>query len=189
MNGAELREWVLPLADSLAWPLLVLALALILRPHIGRLVGLIRTIRYKDLELSLSETMEEAASRAEALEFTEDSALDIQTPTSTGTDPRIAILNSWASIEGIVRTLVEANQDAMGRGTSRMSTRRRIRLLNQAGVIDDPLVGALEDLRVVRNLVAHGEDIHMENDALLNFSRVAVRLESLVEQLLDGPAR
>ena len=185
MNGAELREWVLPLADSLAWPLLVLVLALILRPHIGRLIGLIRTIRYKDLELSLSETVEEATSRAQALESADDPTLEILPPATSALDPRITILNSWASVEATIRNLAEANQDAIGRVTDRMSTRRRIGLLNQIGVIDSPVAAALEDLRVVRNLVAHGEDIRMDKDALLNFSRATVRLESIVEQRLD----
>ena len=182
MNSAELREWVLPLVHSLAWPLLILVLALILRPHIGRLIGLIRTIRYKDLELSLSETVEEATSRAQALESADDPALDIPSPTPSDVDPRITILNSWASVEATVRNLAEANQEAIGRATERMSTRRRIQLLTQIGIVDSPLAAALEDLRVVRNLVAHGEDIRMDNDALVGFSRAAIRLESIMEQ-------
>ena len=186
MNSAEIREWVVPLADSLAWPLLVLVVVWILRPYLEKLIGLVRTIRYKDLELSLNQTMEKATSRAEALEPTSDSVLDVVEPKPADSDPRITILNSWASIEAAIRNLAAAYQEAIG-PTERMSTRRRIWVLSQANLIDDSLVASLDDLRAIRNLIAHGEDLRFDADALRDFSIAAVRVESIIERQLGSP--
>ena len=187
MSGADIREWVVPLAGSLAWPLLVLVVICVLRPHLATIIGAVRTIRFKGLEVILNQTIEEATSKAEALKLTDDSELDVLTPKPLDLDPRIAILKSWASIEAAIKHLATINQETIG-PTDRMSTPGRIRALRRADLIDidDSLVASLNDLRYIRNLIAHGEDLHFDEDALRDFSRAAMRVESIIERQLGS---
>ena len=185
MNCGEIREWVLPLADTLAWPLVVLVLVWVFRPYIGKIIGRIHTIQYKDLQLRLSQNLEEAVSRAEALEPTGVSTTDVVVPTPSDADPRIIILNSWAAVEAAILRLATENQGTIGR-TDRMSTWRRIQALSQAELLDRPLVASLDDLRTIRNLIAHGGDLPFDQDALQDFTRAAVRVESMIERLIGS---
>ncbi len=183
---------IVSLVDSLAWPLFALVMVWILRPNFEKLVSLIRTIRYKGLEVDLNQSLQEAASgAAEILPEVENAALAASLRETSDTDPRIAILKSWASVEAAIEGFVTANRDSLhltGR-VDRMSTRRRVQALSQAGLIDDSLASVLYDLGGVRNLIAHGQDIPLDAlnpDTVRNFARAAAQVVSIVEQQGDS---
>jgi hypothetical protein len=114
MSGAEVRDLIASLVDSLAWPLFALVIVWILRPNLEKLVSLIRTIRYKGLELDLNESLQEAASgAAEALPDVDNSTLDASLRESADADPRITVLKSWASVEEAIQGLAMANRDSL----------------------------------------------------------------------------
>ena len=192
MDGAEVRELIASLVDSLAWPLFALVIVWILRPNLEKLVGLIRTIRYKGLEVDLNQSLQEAASgAAEVLPEVDNSTLAASLRETADTDPRITILKSWASVEASIEGLVMANRDSLpviGR-VDRMSTRRRVQVLSQANLIDDSLASVLYDLGGVRNLIAHGQDISLDAlhpDTIQIFSKAAAQVVSILEQQRDS---
>lgn len=88
---------------------------------------------------------------------------------------------SWASVERAIAELAEARD--IGR---RMSMRKQVELLHRGGVIDDQLAAVLQDMRVVRNLIAHGGDVHtqkLDRGTVQVYIEAAARLELIVERL------
>ena len=98
MTGAEVRDLIVSLTDSLAWPASAVIALWILRPFLWKLGTLIETIRYKDLELSFRRTVLGAAERAESLVAVEDPIVEDSLPETLDTDPRITLIKSWASV-------------------------------------------------------------------------------------------
>ena len=185
MTCAEIRDLIVSLTDSLAWPAFAVFALLILRPLLWRLSSLIETIRYKDLELNFGQTVQDVAERAESLPGVEEPVVDDALSGILDPDPRITILKSWASVETAIENLARAHRQELGR-VNRMSTRRRIDMLRSANLIDPDLTGVLHEMGSVRNLIAHGRDIPLAEDAVHNFARSAARVASIVEQQLGA---
>ena len=183
MTGAEIRDLIVSLADSLAWPVFVLIAVLVLKPVLWKLSSLLETVRYKGLELSFRRTVQDAAERVESLVVDDETVVQDSLPGTFDPDPRISILKSWASVETAIEDLARAHRQELGKA-NRMSTRRRVEMLSQSRVIDHALAAVLHDMGSVRNLIAHGRDIPLDDYTVREFSRAAARVASLVERQL-----
>ena len=67
-----------------------------------------------------------------------------------------------------------------------MSTRKQVEVLRKGGVIDESLAAVLQDMGAVRNLIAHGGDVHtqdIDKRTVQIYVEAAARLELSVEQL------
>ena len=183
MTGEEIRDLIVSLTDSLAWPAFALVALLILKPFLWKLGSLLETIRYKGLELNFRRTVQDAAERAESLVADDEAVVEDSLPGTRDPDPRITILKSWAAVETAIEDLARAHRQELGQ-IDRMPTRRRVEMLRQASVIDHELAAVLNDMGSVRNLIAHGEDIPLHDDSVREFSRAAARVASVVEHQL-----
>ena len=185
MTGVEIRDLIASLIDSLAWPVVVLITLSVLCPHLGTLVSLLSSIRYKDLELvfrrAVQDTTEKAASfgavDADELAYRES------LPEVLDRDPRIAVLKSWALVETAIEDLARAHQDDLGL-RRRVPTYKRVDALRSASLIDPSLAGLLHDMRATRNLIAHGRDIHIDDDTVRAFARAVAHVATVVQQQL-----
>ena len=99
MTGEEIRDLIVSLTDSLAWPTFALVALLILKPLLWKLGSLLETIRYKGLELNFRRTVQDAAERAESLVADDEAVVEDSLPGTRDPDPRITILKSWAAVE------------------------------------------------------------------------------------------
>ena len=183
MTGAEVRDLIGSLTDSLAWPAFALIALLILKPFLWKLGSLLETIRYKGLELNFRRTVQEAAEIAESLVTDDGATAEDPLPGTLDSDPRITILKSWAAVETAIEDFARAHRQQLGQ-VDRVSTRRRVEMLRLSQVIDHELAAVLPDIGPVRNLIAHGEDIPLDHDSVREFSRAAARVASVVEQQL-----
>lgn len=50
--ASKVMDVIVNLVDALAWPVLVLVLAILLRPQLGNLIGLIKTVKFKGVEVA-----------------------------------------------------------------------------------------------------------------------------------------
>ena len=129
--------------------------------------------------MSFRQVFQEVTAKARSLESVDEDS----TPRifDIDADPRVTILMSWASVERAIAELAEARD--IGR---RMSMRKQVELLHRGGVIDDQLAAVLQDMRVVRNLIAHGGDVHtqeLDRGTVQVYIEAAARLELIVERL------
>ena len=184
MTCTEFGDFIVSLADVLAWPLFATTAFFLLRPQLVKLFSLVETIKYKDLELSFRRTLQDAAERVESLERVNDSTVQEFLPGTLDPDPRIAILKSWAAVETAIENLARTYQHKLGK-VERVSTYRRVEMLRKADLIDSSLAGVLHDMRAARNLIAHGGDIPLNTDTVQIFLRAAAHLATVVEQQFE----
>ena len=183
MTGSEVRDLIVSLTDSLAWPTFAVIALLILRPLLWKLGSLIETIRYKGLELNFRQAVQGAAERADSLVAVDEATVEHSLPETLDPDPRITILKSWAWVETAIEDLAKKHRGDLGQ-VDHVSTRRRVEMLRKANKIDDALATVLHDMGGVRNIIAHGRDIPLNDDTVREFSRAAARVASIVEQQL-----
>ena len=183
LSGAETRDLIVHLADSLAWPLFAFVALWMLRSPLKDLSRLVEKIKYKDLELNFGRTLEETAGRADSIQPIDgkDSEVNKILEGALDPDPRIAVLKSWASVETAVEKLAHSHLNDHGH-SRRIPTFRLIEVLFQAGVIDHSLASVLREMRPLRNLIAHGEDITVDDHTVRAFARAAARLALIIEE-------
>ena len=182
MAGEDLRDFIAYLADALAWPVVVLVVVLILRPYLGTLTSLIATIKYRGVEVNFDRAIQDVAERAESIQSTDDEEPAVKAPPEAvrDPDPRIAVLKSWAWVEGAIEELLDVHLPGVNR--RRLPAHKRVEMLQEAGVINFSLAGALREMRVARNFIAHGEDIPMDDRTLQLFTKAAAHLHWLLNK-------
>ncbi len=182
MTAAKWVELIFFLVDSMVWPMVTLVIFLKIQPNLKELVPLIKTIKFRGFELILADRVRDTVENVEQLDsdgvhFVEEPSVEVIDP-----DPRFAIIKSWALVEAAVESLAEVHLHGLARAR-RIPTNQRIDMLREANIIDGALAGILHDMRAIRNLVAHGEDIQIHHSTVLEFLKAATRIASIVEQL------
>ena len=180
-----LTDFIADLVDSVAWPVCVGILAFIFRPQLRDLIGLIETVRFGGAELKLKDNVKGVAKKAELVGASWDAMTLKPPPTTIELDPGIAVIKAWASVETAIGHLVEENRDKLG-PTPPRSTRRRIDMLLQANIIEDPLGGILRDMNATRDMIAHGQDLILHYETVKLYEETAAYVESIVEQLEES---
>ena len=177
-----LSELTLAFIDTLAWPIVAICALFVLRAPLSELILRIERVSYSGLQVDFRSFIQELTEKTKSLDTVDmDSiprALDV------GSDPRITILASWASVERAIAELAEIRHVSR-----RASTRRQVELLRRAGVINDRLASVLQDMGAVRNLVAHGQDVRAEDldeTTVQFYIEAASFLEATVGQLQQG---
>ena len=148
---------------STAWPLAVVALAFLLRAPLGKLVPLIRTVRYKDLQIDVGHELEAAREKVEesgtpSIVPEEPTRLILQ---MAELDPRAAVISAWAPVELGLKDLGMRT----GAYTDRSQLYILIRRLRDQGAIDQMTFDVLQRLIKIRNQAVHVGDISF-NDAI-----------------------
>ena len=149
------------IVGSVAWPAAVVALVFLLREPLGKVVPLIRTLKYKDWQIDVGQELEAAR---EKVEGNGDQAIAVpEEPTPAirqlaQIDPRAAALSAWAPVELALKDL--------GRETGAFQTdvpmSVLIRRLHSQGVVDDSAYQVLERLRRIRNEAVHLSEISFD---------------------------
>ena len=109
-------EFIVALIDSLAWPLAVVVLFVLFRGQIVALLSLLRRIKYGDLDVYFSEQLEEVESQVQSIPTGNHvPAVDDRIREIASISPRVAIIESWLTVEAAVKALSDV-------GSSKPST-------------------------------------------------------------------
>ncbi|MGR0138941.1 MULTISPECIES: DUF4145 domain-containing protein [Pseudomonas] len=156
LKGAQTMDWLQffsSVISSLAWPTAVITLAWLMRNPLSKLVPLIRTLKYKDLQIDIGEQLE--AVRDQVGQKGEELNLPIEAPplsykSLAQADPRAAVLSAWLPVE------TELYEIAAKLGISgKPSPLLLIQELERAGVLDQVTFDTLDKLRRIRNSAIH----------------------------------
>jgi hypothetical protein len=156
---------------SLAWPIAVAFLVLMLRKPIAHLIPLLRKLKYKELEMEFSEEIAELKAEA-TVPITSTGQ-----PTITQTAPpsrllqlvnfstRAAIMEAWLEVEVAATEVASSFWNQPSNDTFRNYPNLGEYLL-QCNVIDAKQLETFNKLKQLRNKAAHAEALNLsENDA------------------------
>ncbi len=95
----DVFTFIAKLADALAWPLVFLVLLIFLRPHFDRIIGLIKTVKYKGFEMTFGEATPAATERLEKFWMPDGQHPNLE---------NAAALKAWMRINGLTGVSITA---------------------------------------------------------------------------------
>jgi hypothetical protein len=173
---------------SLAWPLTVLAVVLLLRAQIVALFPALKRLKAGPVEAEFERAVEQikkeappeleaprqlpASVDARRREFLQLAAIN----------PRAAIVEAWRGVESAAQRA--GIQRIIGSPMPDLSTPlKTIRALAREGVAGPEEVALFHDLRGLRNQATHAADFSPTYEAAVDYIDLALRLEAKFESL------
>lgn len=166
---------------SVAWPITVIAIVLVLRQPLLNLFPLLQRLRFQGLELDFSQRVQALAIEArgqlpplrgvlDGEEYLRGHWIEL-----AHLSPRAVVLESWLQLEKVA---VDASRR---HGLSLKSVEVRSPLilgqaLEEAGILDANTVGIYHQLRNLRNAAAHASEFAFTPDSALEYADLATRL-------------
>ncbi|MCF5024701.1 hypothetical protein [Pseudomonas lurida] len=146
-------QFVSSVIGSVAWPTAVITIIALLREPVGKLLPLIRTLKYKDLQIDVGQELEAVKESVEAIT---DQPERKEKPTPAfrqlaKIDPRAAVLSAWVPIELALRDL-GTRHDVYKLG---MPIYLLAEELSKAGILNGATFQALRGLMRIRNEAMH----------------------------------
>lgn len=147
-------QFVSSVVGSLAWPAAVIAVIVLLREPLGKLLPLIRTLKYKEWQIDVGQELDAVKESVEAT--TDQPGIPAEEPTPVflqlaQIDPRAAVLSAWAPVELALKDL--GMKHAIYKVG--MPTYLLAESLLKAEVIDYMTYNVLSRLKRIRNEAVH----------------------------------
>lgn len=171
-------EFISSLVTALAWPVAVLALALVLREPLKGLIPLLQRMKYKDFEMEfgrkLAEAREEAGVENEASTEAEPTPEEVRIIELAKVSPRAAVTEAWRWVE---LASLDAARSLLGeKFQNKTFTFQAIRKLEHDERIDRGAVLLMRDLRGLRNAAVHSPEFAISSEAALEYAQMARQL-------------
>lgn len=182
-------EFTAALVSSLAWPTVVLVVAVLFRRQLAALLARpFRSLKAGPLELVWDREIAEA--EAELGELAPAPPGDVAG--SSASDhlaevariaPAAAVVQAFARVEGQLRQLLQAADQDPGRGSALQLARRAL----EAGLVTPETVRAIEGIAVLRNLAAHGHETDLDESRALDYLALTDSISYVLTQPSRGP--
>lgn len=146
---------------AVAWPVTVLAIALIFRrPITNMLAGQIGRMKAGPFEVEWQRTLSEVETEldqepiAQAAPARPDGGLSAELDPVARRAPTAAVLEAHARVEAVLRAVLQSR--GVTESSDQLGAVGLARLARSHGVVTDETAQAIEGLSVLRNLAAHG---------------------------------
>lgn len=182
------KQFIASVIASLAWPAVVLVLALTLRTSLVDLIVRLRKFKHKDTEIEFEERVKEIEAQVAPVKKSPS------TPTQTGRleqidrlydmvtiSPRAAIVEAWIFVESALSRIASQIEGFEKNWRSIPST-ALLGILRDRGVIEDRIYKALQEMRMLRNRAAHTEEIALTADGASRYLDLAKEVISTLEE-------
>lgn len=174
-------QFLASLADSLAWPVVVLVLAWKFHVPLVALLKALRLGKVGNTEFEFEQGVKEAEVAAADLLPAPTEASERGSVREAIVHPRAAVLEAWMELEE------KAIGAAFSRGVLKPTARRwpegDIRGLQKAKLLKDQHQIALDQLRELRNQAAHHPDFRPKPDAVLSYVTLAQELGAELDRI------
>jgi len=187
-----LFEFISSIISSLAWPAIVLIIVFILKNPLSKILISLTKFRYKDLEMEFERLKSSAKSLPETIEsktIPESeriiySSLEEQIADIAPRSPEGAILIAWSTIEAAVSSAV-MRLAISPEPPSYRSVIHNIECLKKYTDIDKTVFAILNDLRTVRNQVAHVRErrYKISVEQALSYGKTAEKIIKILQNL------
>lgn len=197
-----LNPWLDFLASaigSIAWPALVIGIALLFRKPIIKLIGRMKSVEAGGAKAEFSEEVQDLATNAKKIEPANPEVAKANDPrlqsllAQAATSPTGAIVEAWKDVETAASMLVNRAMMTMPRQVvatwqeqhRKTTTLNTHRLLRQYDLLPKAEMSTYEELRVLRNKVAHETDLDVTPLTAAQYVRVADQLVDVITQFAD----
>jgi hypothetical protein len=185
------KQFIANIVSSIAWPALIIVIFFIFKKEVAKIIQRLAHLKYKDLELEFAKVKQQAEElhkespeelpTQKSLIFTslEDQVLD-----AVEHAPSAAILLAWSGLETAMASAV-ARLAISPEPPSYRSPMHNIEILTKFGGLSKPHANLLQEMRMLRNKVAHEKNAmqSITQDQALNYANVAIDMIQHLERL------
>jgi hypothetical protein len=148
------KQFCASIVGSIAWPTAVVIVVVLLKSPLAKLIPMVRSLKYKDLHIDLSEKLEEVKDGLEAESQNSNHPIQLSAEERllelARLDPRAAVLSAWIDVEhaliDLAKTVgVSSNQTIVTVANE----------LHALDVLTELEMKTFRDLRRIRNEAAH----------------------------------
>lgn len=186
----DVLSFISGMIESLAWPVSIIIIIMILKKPIDQLMLGIHRLKYQDLEIDFNKRLDEIDSKIETennkepkKELKQNNNELEQIETIAEISPNSAILLAWSIVEKELQSIVmrlEISSDY-----PRNSPMKNINTLREMKLIDNQTVDGLNELRRIRNNAAHAQ-LNMRtisSDEALRYYEIVLKITSILKGL------
>ncbi|MBU2694044.1 hypothetical protein [Pimelobacter sp. 30-1] len=173
MNALEFTAAAI---DSLAWPLAVVLLVLVLRKHAPEFLASIRKVKVPGIEVELEKAKSEVAELVVSVGPGTADASDVLV--SGSLHPRAVIDSYYEKLEQALRSLLRDPRDAEGRTFVEV-----LRKAQDGGVLTAEGAGAAHALRLMRNAAMQQDEWTLTSGDAAEF---AILVDAAIKAIEDG---
>ena len=159
-------EFVSSVVRSVVWPAVVVSMSLLFKPSIISALRQIRHLKAPGIEADFGDYLADVEKQTEAVLDAAGVPNEeiIADPSQRVTnDPSGTIMRAWQNVSAQIASVSFA-VDSVSAGSRNPS--EQVRRLIAAGILDPRINESIQELRQLRNLVAHGKHNPTEGEAL-----------------------
>jgi uncharacterized protein YutE (UPF0331/DUF86 family) len=177
-------EFISSIIKSLAWPVVVLTIAILLRQPIVKILSNLSKVTYNNLEVNFGEKLDELNSSLESKNIPENNMQNANSNedeiiTLAQISPAASITMAWSMIEQEILRTIKRLRISPDHPLDN-SPFKNINLLKTEGLIDLETENTLNELRNLRNKAVHG---HPSNE---NISQIeAIKYYKLSKKVIS----
>jgi hypothetical protein len=187
-----LLEFISSIISSLAWPAIVLIVVFVLKNPLSKILISLTKFRYKGLEMEFERLQSSADALPETIEnktIPESeriiyASLEEQIADISPRSPEGAILIAWSTIEAAISSAI-MRLAISPESPSYRSVIHNIECLKKYTNLNKTVFAILDDLRVVRNQVAHVRDgrYRVSVEQALSYGKTAEKIIKILQNL------
>ncbi|AWB65446.1 hypothetical protein C2869_02900 [Saccharobesus litoralis] len=171
-------DWMtftIKLMDILVWPIVVTAAVYALRQQLRHLIPFTKKLKYKDFEMEFGQELKAAKRDAEKAfpEIKRDKKAMLIA--SADSMPSASIMDAWREVDQVAEKLVLAK-----RPQADLDTNQRYKLIEdlliELKIVDTPKSKLFNELRTLRNKVAHAEAYQVSGTEAVQYIELCYRL-------------
>jgi hypothetical protein len=180
------RAFIAQLVSALAWPVIVLICAALLRSPLARLIPLVRTLKYSDVEVQFGREVAElklaagASMQPMSVAATQRQPIWEDLVRLAAVRPRTAIRRSWQHVEATLTHLAKSRQLEVAEAVWQMPMVLGALMLN-AGVVSNHQYDLLSRLRQLVSEAERASIDSLDPDDAVEFIGLALRLAASLE--------
>lgn len=183
-------ELITGLAHALAWPVTVLVVVLSLRSKIGELLLRLRSFEHGDTRLDFQNELRTISNTTDVPAIAEQSSRDEDWAAAlralAETAPRQAVLNAWNQLMDAVVNV--AHENSLSLSEQELKTPKYLaERLRKQRIIDAQTCDAIVSMRLLRNKVAHAENMPVSTRDALAFIDMVASLMKNLDQSRKSP--
>lgn len=191
------KQFIASLAESLTWPVSILLLFYLFRTQIGSLIQKLAHLKYKDLELEFEKVKHHAQMIHEEVEVKSQQSqkmepalqsIENQIFDSLDKSPAMAILLAWSMVEAALASAV-SRMALSPEDPSYRSPLHNIEMLMKFSVLPERYATALNELRTLRNKIAHDHEVMMgvSQEQATPYAKAAIDLIQYLDRIDRTP--
>ena len=185
------KQFIFEIISSLAWPIVTISILFIFKKELAKIIQLLTHLKYKEFELDFDKVKQHAEELYKEIKIEKPlikspifSSLEDQILDAVERAPSAAILLAWSTLESTIASTV-SRLAISPESPSYRSPFHNIEMLTKYGGLSKDLSSLLNEMRQLRNKVAHSRDtmLSITQTQAMNYANAAFDIIQFLEQI------